>query len=113
LTAPRGVLGVGAADGIEAVRRAYRRLVLECHPDRNSTPAAAARFAAITEAYRALVRETNDGTAQKPKPAAPATTPGEPPILSWKNVESNFHFCLRGLGRLVRKTVSPGSDSKP
>jgi len=108
-SSPRAVLGVGASDGPDVVRRAYRRLVLECHPDRHPGPEAAARFAAVSDAYRAIRSEP----LPPPPPAAAAPPPaagGEPPILSWRNVESNLHFCLRGLGKLVRKAITPAAE---
>ncbi|MBI4338040.1 MAG: molecular chaperone DnaJ [Chloroflexi bacterium] len=38
----------------EEVRKAYRRLALEWHPDRNRNPEAAERFKEISEAYQVL-----------------------------------------------------------
>lgn len=110
MTPPRAVLGVAPDADVETARRAYRRLVLECHPDRNPSPAAAARFAAIAEAYRTIVSE---GRPEGRPGPPPAPSRAEPPVLSWRNVESNLHFCLRGLGRLVRKATTPKSDREP
>lgn len=48
------LLGVGR-DATEAeIKKAYRRLAMEYHPDRNSAPEAEARFKEITEAYEVL-----------------------------------------------------------
>ncbi|HSE44916.1 MAG TPA: DnaJ domain-containing protein, partial [Gemmatimonadales bacterium] len=48
------MLGV-ARDASEAeIKKAYRKLALELHPDRNPDPAAEARFKEITEAYEVL-----------------------------------------------------------
>ena len=41
----------------DAVRKAFRRLAREHHPDLNATPTANARFVAIVQAYRALQHE--------------------------------------------------------
>jgi hypothetical protein len=100
MTTPREVLGVSPGAGEAEIRRAYRRLALRFHPDRDPGPLAAERFAEITAAYRTL-RDAERS------PAAPPGERAEPPILSWRNVESNFHFCLRGLGRLVRRATTP------
>ena len=48
------MLGV-ARDASEAeIKKAYRKLALELHPDRNPDPVAEARFKEITEAYEVL-----------------------------------------------------------
>jgi molecular chaperone DnaJ len=48
------LLGV-ARDATEAdIKKAYRKLAMEYHPDRNSAPAAEAKFKDITEAYEIL-----------------------------------------------------------
>jgi curved DNA-binding protein CbpA len=62
-------LGVGSAATEDDVRRAYRRLALQWHPDRNAgNPRAADRFVEISEAYAVLVdpakRREYDGARQ-------------------------------------------------
>ncbi|HEY9382961.1 MAG TPA: molecular chaperone DnaJ [Gemmatimonadales bacterium] len=39
----------------DEIKRAYRRLAMEYHPDRNSAPDAAAKFREIAEAYEVLI----------------------------------------------------------
>jgi molecular chaperone DnaJ len=49
------VLGVGRTAGPEELKRAYRKLALQYHPDRNpDDPQAEARFKEINEAYEVL-----------------------------------------------------------
>jgi len=48
------VLGVGRNATAEEIRKAYRRLARKYHPDVNTEPDAAQRFAEITEAYDVL-----------------------------------------------------------
>jgi len=47
-------LGVSPRDDFEAIRRTYRRLVRELHPDFSDDPTAHARFLEVAEAYRIL-----------------------------------------------------------
>jgi curved DNA-binding protein len=50
------ILGVGPRATEDEIRRAFRRLALEWHPDRNpGNPAAAERFTEISEAYGVLM----------------------------------------------------------
>jgi curved DNA-binding protein CbpA len=49
-------LGLGPEASEEEIRRTYRRLALECHPDRNpGNPRAEERFKEISEAYAVLI----------------------------------------------------------
>jgi curved DNA-binding protein CbpA len=51
-----GLLELGPAATDEEIRKAYRRLALQWHPDRNpGNPEAAERFKAVSEAYAVLV----------------------------------------------------------
>jgi molecular chaperone DnaJ len=47
-------LGVGKDASQDEVKRAFRRLAMEYHPDRNSEPGAEAKFKEINEAYEVL-----------------------------------------------------------
>lgn len=47
-------LGVERGANEAEIKKAYRRLAMECHPDRNSSPDAEARFKDATEAYEVL-----------------------------------------------------------
>lgn len=50
-----GVLGVPRDASIEDIRRAYRAIARQCHPDRaGDNPVASARFEESTEAYHVL-----------------------------------------------------------
>ncbi len=48
------VLGVGKNASLEELKRAYRKLALEWHPDRNKSPHANERFKEINEGYAVL-----------------------------------------------------------
>ncbi|MDQ3426674.1 MAG: DnaJ domain-containing protein, partial [Gemmatimonadota bacterium] len=48
------LLGVSRDASETDIKKAYRKLAMEHHPDRNSAPEAEARFKEITEAYEVL-----------------------------------------------------------
>jgi molecular chaperone DnaJ len=48
------VLGVKRSASSEDIKRAFRKLAFECHPDRNRDDGAAERFKEINEAYEVL-----------------------------------------------------------
>ncbi len=58
------ILGVGKTATLEEIKKSYRKLALEWHPDRNKAPAANEKFKEINEAYAVLSdpkkRETYD-----------------------------------------------------
>lgn len=70
-------LGLGTEATTAELRRAYRALALQLHPDRNPDPAAAARFRAITEAYAVLADPTRRADYDNAR-ATPPTAAAEP-----------------------------------
>ena len=49
-----GILGVGRDAGPDEIKRAYRKLARELHPDVNPDAAAQERFAEVSAAYEVL-----------------------------------------------------------
>ncbi len=47
-------LGIGRDASPDDIKRAFRRLAMQYHPDRNSEPGAEAQFKEINEAYEVL-----------------------------------------------------------
>src|SRR4030042_91845 len=48
------VLGVPRTASTEEIKKAFRKLAMQYHPDRNNKPGAEARFKEINEAYEVL-----------------------------------------------------------
>ena len=48
------VLGVAKGANADSIKRAYRKLAKEYHPDHNPTPGAEAKFKELNEAYEVL-----------------------------------------------------------
>ncbi len=64
------VLGIAVGADKRAIKRAYRHLAREYHPDINRDPAATVRMQTINDAYARLLRETeNDITDNSPRPS--------------------------------------------
>jgi len=55
---PYSTLGVAVTATQDEIKKAYRTLVREWHPDYNSSPEASAKFDAIQQAYDSLTRTT-------------------------------------------------------
>ena len=49
-----GLLGISREASEAEIKKAYRKLAMEYHPDRNASPQAEAKFKQITEAYEVL-----------------------------------------------------------
>jgi len=49
-----GILGVAKDSDADAIKKAYRKLAMQYHPDRNSSPDAEQNFKRVTEAYEVL-----------------------------------------------------------
>jgi hypothetical protein len=67
-----GVSALGLEPGANRgdIARAYRRLALLTHPDVSGDPAAAQRFASLTDAYHRALAEADDADA-RPVSATP------------------------------------------
>ena len=48
------ILGVSKSASDEQIKKAFRKLALEFHPDRNKSPDASEKFKEISEAYQVL-----------------------------------------------------------
>ena len=69
------VLALSRSATSSDVSRAYRRLALKYHPDKDASPQAAEKFLEVAKAYDILhERTTRQGHTREPRP--PARPPG-------------------------------------
>ena len=94
---PREVLGVHKRATLAKCKRAYHKLVMELHPDRNSDdPAAAKRFKEVQDAWDRLNGKGSDAA-----------------LLDNKVVGNLCQLFIQVTGELLSKDVDPsGSDVK-
>ena len=75
---PYGLLGVARDAAMHEIRRAYRRLARQQHPDLNPRPDGPERFAALTHAYELLTdpiaRARYDARTSRAASARPTVT---------------------------------------
>lgn len=82
------VLGVSQDASTSEIRRAYRRLARQHHPDRNPSPDGAERFRTLVEAYAVLndpARRAHYDHARQP-PARRDPPPATPAVLTRRGV---------------------------
>jgi len=89
----RKVLGVSAKATLEEIKRAFRKLAMEFHPDRNKSSDASEKFKEISEAYAIL--------SGKEK---------EPQIVEPSNYAQNYGFGMRGRTRGMKRHMSPDEE---
>jgi len=87
------ILGVSAKATLEDIRRAFRKLALEFHPDRNKSPEAGDRFKEISEAYAIL--------SGKEK---------EPQNIETGNPRRGTGYGMRGRQNGMRRYMSPDEE---
>ena len=69
------VLGLPQNASKDAIKKAYRRLAMQYHPDRNPSPDAKQKFILLTEAYDGLMEGKKFSPFTKPNKPQSAATP--------------------------------------
>lgn len=87
------ILGVSAKATLEDIKKAFRKLALEFHPDRNKSPEANDRFKEISEAYAIL--------SGKEK---------EPQSIDTQNPRGGYGQGMRGRGNGMRRHMSADEE---
>jgi len=104
-TDPWTVLGVTRDSPPASWKRAYRRLAMRWHPDRNDDPAATERFKEIAAAYEALLavdRPAVEEITPEPEPE-PAEKPAAP--VKAADIRINLELPLVEAAIGCRKTI--------
>ncbi|HTP60057.1 MAG TPA: J domain-containing protein [Spirochaetia bacterium] len=114
----RQILGVSAQADRDQIRKAYRRLVMENHPDRFPAEKKALQDLAIitlTEAYTALMSVPEAPRPAQPAPDAAASRQsassatsalaahGDPSYAYYKQGFINFSLAIHGIAEINRK----------
>jgi len=97
------ILGVAPGASPADVKRAYRRLAMRWHPDRNADPAATEHFKRIREAYDQLVAVGAPEEA-KTDDADPETETGES-VARAADIRLNLEISLEEAAAGCRKTI--------
>jgi molecular chaperone DnaJ len=96
------ILGLAPDATLGDVKRAYRRLAMRWHPDRNTDPAATERFKAIRAAYEQLVAVD---AAEAAKNDVPETGEGEAAPQAAADIRLNLEISLEQAAAGCRTTI--------
>jgi molecular chaperone DnaJ len=111
------VLGVDRKASQEDIKKAYRKLARQYHPDTNSDAGAEARFKGISEAYDVLgdpeKRKTYDrggGVFGAGSPFGTGTAGGAQDFGSFSDILSNIFSTTAGRGARTKPAAERGRD---
>jgi molecular chaperone DnaJ len=110
------ILGVPRDASADQIKKAYRRLARELHPDLNPSPEAQERFKEVTAAYEVLSdpqkREIVDLGGDPLAPGGGAGAGGAGPFAGFADIMDAFFGGATGMGgRGPRSRIRPGADA--
>ncbi len=100
---PYEILGISPDSGPAEWKRAYRRLAMRWHPDRNGHAQATERFKEINAAYERLISVDVDEEAEPESNAEPESA--EENVAWAADIRLNLEVSLEEAARGCRKTV--------
>lgn len=101
------ILGVSQQATLADIKRAYRRLAMRWHPDRNADPAATERFKEIRAAYDRLLAGDPPETTEAAEAAADDAEPeAAPSAAKAPDIRLNLEISLAEAAAGCRKTVA-------
>jgi molecular chaperone DnaJ len=103
---PYDILGVARDSGPAEWKRAYRRLAMRWHPDRNDHPEATERFKVINAAYEliATVEGKNEAKTENPESDTPEPE-AEDSVARAADIRLNIDVSLEEAASGCRKTI--------
>jgi molecular chaperone DnaJ len=103
---PYVVLEVSREAGPAELKRAYRRLAMRWHPDRNDHPEATERFKQIRAAYDCLLEPEEDEDGYDAPPDEAAKAADEPATVRAADIRLNLDIAIEEAAAGCRKTIS-------
>ena len=100
---PHEELGLKADATLAQIKKAYRRLAAQWHPDRNADPQAVRRMQRINEAYRLLCERVevmaDDAEAESPVEPDPPPQQASPPPNAHAKAKAKRKWWERDWGK--------------